>query len=288
MDTLYYKILNQTCRINYDLNDEKLLMKYKIEPQLTADVSLDCQYTDSFSAFLNSVQKSSVYGVRYFLTDTAKHNFVSQKDSRHLLYIEKDDYSHLNFRLHKNCSDETFLELFMIGFYSYMARKETLLMHASAVSYKGNAIVFTAPSGTGKTTQAELWQKYRNAQILNGDKVFLKQEKTGICAWGSPWKGSSEYAENQNAPLRAIVVLEQSGENKIRRLNGLEILEKVIPHVFLPQWDATCEQAVLGFLDQVLREIPVYILQCRPDEEAVTITDEALFGHNDFTGETQK
>jgi hypothetical protein len=144
------------------------------------------------------------------------------------------------------------------------------------VEYQGQSIVFTAASGVGKTTQAELWAKYKDAVILNGDKVFLKQEEDGIHAWGSPWKGSSPYAENASAPLRAIVVLEQAAENSIRKLEGLEVLERVVPHVFFPNWDERCEQAVLTFLDKVLEETEVYLLKCRPDEEAVELLASAI------------
>ena len=188
-----------------------------------------------------------------------------------MLYTFEDDYSRFFFQIEDDCVCEVFLELLMVGFYSYMSLHDTLLMHASAVAYEGKSIVFTASSGVGKTTQAELWAKHKGATILNGDKVFLKKEDDGIYAWGSPWKGSSPYAENASAPLRAIVALEQAEENSIRKLEGFEVLEYVVPHVFFPSWDERCEQAVLTFLDQVLGETEVYLLKCRPDKGAVEL-----------------
>ena len=79
-----------------------------------------------------------------------------------------------------------------------------LLAHASAVEYEGEAVIFTAPSGSGKTTQAELWNRYLKARILNGDKVFISREEDGFYAYGSPWAGSSPYRENHGAPMRAV------------------------------------------------------------------------------------
>ena len=122
------------------------------------------------------------------------------------------------------------------------------MLHASAIAYQDKAIIFTAPSGVGKTTQAELWQNYRNATIINGDKVFLTKDAERIIAWGSPWNGSSAYAENMGVEAAAIVVLEQAEENEIRKLSGMEVLEKLLPHVFFPNWDARCEEAVLALL----------------------------------------
>ena len=71
--------------------------------------------------------------------------------------------------------------------------------------------------------------------------------------------------------LRAIVVLEQAKENSIQKLNVLESIQYFVPHIFFPCWDEECERAVLTFLDKVLEETAVYLLKCRPDEEAVEL-----------------
>lgn len=217
--------------------------------------------------------KGNCYGIQYLAGEgrSIKNVFFSQKDKRQMMYTFEEDYSRFFFQIDEDCVSEVFSELLMAGFYSYISLHDTLLMHASAIEYEGNGIVFTASSGVGKTTQAELWARYKGAKILNGDKVFLKREDDGIYAWGSPWKGSSPYAENASAPLRAIVALEQAEENSIRKLEGFEVLEYVVPHVFFPSWDERCEQAVLTFLDQVLGETEVYLLKCRPDEGAIEL-----------------
>lgn len=218
-------------------------------------------------------EQKNCYGIGYLLEKSKKikNVFFSQKDRAQMMYTCEDDYSEHNLMIDDTCTKEVLSELLMVGFYSHVSLKSTLLMHASAVEHKGKSVVFTASSGVGKTTQAELWVKYKDATILNGDKVFLKREDDGIHAWGSPWKGSSPYAENASAPLKAIVALEQAEENSIRKLEGFEVLEYVVPHVFFPSWDERCEQAVLTFLDQVLGETEVYLLKCRPDEEAVEL-----------------
>lgn len=276
VNRLYYRILNQVLSVEADFHYKDTLKKYESSNETETDITANCQY-EEYIPF--------VYGLQYLSLNSAKTLFFSQKDSRHFLYTEKEDYSEMNFCLKKNCTEDVFMELLMAGFYSRMALKNTLLMHAAAVSYKEKAIVFTAPSGTGKTTQAELWQKYRNALILNGDKVFLKQEDDCIHAWGSPWKGSSPYSENASAALKAIVVLEQDSQNSIRKLRGFELVERVIPHIFFPQWDERCENAVLNFMDRLLQSTDIYLLQCRPDEDAVKITEETIFGYDDFVGE---
>lgn len=219
------------------------------------------------------------YGLSYLSGNGEKINnvFFSQKDRRQMLYSYADDYSEFRLLLDADCSKEVLAELLMAGFYSYASLREALLMHASAVCVNDKAIVFTAASGVGKTTQAELWQKYRNATIINGDKVFLTKESEKIVAWGSPWNGSSQYAENIGAEAAAIIVLEQAEENRIRKLQGMEMLEKLLPHVFFPNWDAKCERAVLGILDELLARTDVYLLSCRPDEDAVALVEKTVF-----------
>lgn len=219
------------------------------------------------------------YGLRYLSGNGAKINnvFFSQKDRRQMLYSFADDYSELRLQLDPECEKDILSELMAVGFYSYASLRGALLMHASAVCLNDKAIVFTASSGVGKTTQAELWQKYRNATVINGDKVFLTKESEKIVAWGSPWNGSSPYAENIGAETAAIIVLEQAEENSIRKLQGMEMLEKLLPHVFFPNWDANCERAVLGLLDELLARTDVYLLCCCPDEDAVALVEKTVF-----------
>lgn len=153
-----------------------------------------------------------------------------------------------------------------------------LLLHASAAEWRGRAVVFTAPSGTGKTTQAELWAKYAGARILNGDKVFISREEDGFYAWGSPWSGSSPYRVNRGAPLAALIVLEKGPENDMKRLSGEEILSRFTPNLFLPYWEEEILASSLGTLDELVRKVPVFSLTCRPDEDAVLLAKETVFG----------
>ena len=194
-----------------------------------------------------------------------------------MLYSYADDYSELHLQLDSSCEKDVLSELLIAGFYSYMSLRDALLMHASAVCFNDKSIVFTAASGVGKTTQAELWQKYRNATVINGDKVFLTRESDKILAWGSPWNGSSSYAENIGAEAAAIMILEQAEENSIRKLSGMEVLKKLLPHVFFPNWDAQCERSVFDFLNEILAQTDVYLLSCRPDEDAVALVEKTVF-----------
>ena len=161
---------------------------------------------------------------------------------------------------------------------THLSTRHAIEMHASIIDIFGRGMMFLGPSGIGKTTQAELWMKYRNAEIINGDMVFVKQEEDGFLGCGSPWHGSSPYCLNRQVPLAALVILKQSPENSIRRLTGFEMVSEVMNSVFFPTWYKEGHDAACKTLDALLRTVPVYELSCRPDEEAVRLTEEAVFG----------
>ncbi len=170
----------------------------------------------------------------------------------------------------KNYQDDHFT-LPLVAICSRFASFDTLLLHGSLVEYKGDGIVFTGYSGTGKTTQAELWNKYLDANIINGDKLFIRKFDNKIFAYGLPWKGSSPYCLNEKALVKAVIVLRQAKENNMKKLNLSECIEYFMPHIFLPHWDEIAMHKVLDTFDSVIENVPVWLLECRPDEDAVKL-----------------
>lgn len=150
-----------------------------------------------------------------------------------------------------------------------------LLLHGALVEYRGEGILFTGPSGIGKTTQAELWQA-GGGTIINGDKVLLRWMDGAFYGCGLPWKGSSPYCLSRNVPLRAIVALRQGEENHIQPLGELEAMEYVLPHIFLPRWDEKAYLRALETVDRLLTQVELQLLRCRPEAQAVAITKSAL------------
>ncbi len=163
-------------------------------------------------------------------------------------------------------------------FYTHAVQRHIIQLHSSLISYNREGILFLGPSGIGKTTQAELWNQYRDALIINGDVVFVQETEERFLGWGTPWHGSSPYCENASVPVHAMIVLKQAPENSIRELTGFEKVTAVSNNVFYPQWLENGMELCLETLDHLLSAVPVYELSCRPDEEAVRLTEETLFG----------
>lgn len=160
--------------------------------------------------------------------------------------------------------------------YSHLVTRRTLLLHSSLVDYRGSGVLFLGPSGIGKTTQAELWNRHTGADILNGDLVFVRENEDGFYGYGSPWHGSSPYYRNARVKLKALVTLEQAQENTLRKLSGFEVMRELMDQVFLPHWYPEAMDACLDTLDGLLTRLPVYHLACRPDASAVRLLQKEL------------
>lgn len=161
-------------------------------------------------------------------------------------------------------------------FLTHAIRHSTLQLHASLIDDQGRGVVFLGPSGVGKTTQAERWAEYRGAAILNGDMVFIQKTPDGYLGWGTPWHGSSPYCLNTSVPVKALVVLKQAPENRLRKLTGFEKVAEISGSVFYPTWLEDGMDLCSDTLNHLLTDLPVYRLDNRADREAVDLLAREL------------
>ena len=249
-----------------------------------AELSVDWQKENcSFAEEFLTREKDSVIKVKFENKMQECHSvqYPGEK-AEHLLrgkngdiLIANNDWSEAVSYYHPDYDRDFALPLAAIC--SRFSSFNTLLTHSSFATLNGKGILFTGYSGVGKTTQAELWRNFLGAEIVNGDKAFVRETDGSFFAYGLPWKGSSEYCLNRKARLSAIVVLRQSAENRITKLNETAT-EYLMPHIFLPHWDKDCLNKALDTFDSLLKSVPVFLLECRPDEEAVRLTHDKIFG----------
>jgi len=157
--------------------------------------------------------------------------------------------------------------------------KKGLVLHASAVEYEGKGILFSAPSETGKTTQAMLWCKEMGAALINNDRPAVKVIEGKPYVYGTPWSGSISECNNRYAPLTAIIMLEQAAENSICRLNTNEAVKRLMPRCFLPYYDGDLMNIGVNNLENLLQKVPIYRLKCRPDRKAVELVYKTIWGN---------
>ena len=107
-------------------------------------------------------------------------------------------------------------------------------IHGAAFAVDQNGYIFTADSGTGKTTHMRLWlQNLKNAFVVNGDHPIVKVDKD-IMVCGSPWCGKEGLNTNIAVPLKAIILMERSKENSIIEISMKEALTELIRQVYRP------------------------------------------------------
>lgn len=146
---------------------------------------------------------------------------------------------------------------------------DRLIIHASAVVYQGKAYLFSAPSGGGKSTHANLWNAHYGAKLLNGDKVVV-YVKNGTCtAYGSPVAGSSGIYENDGAPIGAIFAVHKAPYNRVTAIPKRTALLELYSQTIKSGEDSAFNTRVLDLLEQLLNVIPVRSLECLPEKGAV-------------------
>ena len=159
-----------------------------------------------------------------------------------------------------------------------LAENNGFIFHSSFVDVDGHGILFTAPSGTGKSTQADLWKQFRGARIINGDRSAVRCIEEEILACGIPFMGSSEYCMNEMLPLSCVVYLAQSSQTTIRRLKGLEAFRRVWEGASVNTWDRKDMSLVMDTVCYLVENVPVWYLECTPDESAIIALEQQMKG----------
>lgn len=213
-------------------------------------------------------QLDSDYDVRHVLTLTRHPDAVLLADDLFERVTLRSRYT------------EGLDDLLLLAVYSRLAYYQTVFVHGALIDDPElGGIMFVGRSGVGKSTQAHIWQIFRRAEIINGDKVFLSVKPEApdeIFAYGSPWKGSSPYRVNKRVPLRAIVYLERAEENSIRRLEDPEALMTYVPSVFMPNWDVRLTEQVMETLDLMMPRVPIFRMSCGLDGSGVHMLTREL------------
>lgn len=175
-----------------------------------------------------------------------------------------------------DCVSEMGNSFWHLGVEALMIRKNKLCLHAACVDTPLGGLLFSGPSGIGKSTQAALWCKHRGAEQINGDRPILSKGEEGWLAWGSPYAGSSRCHRNESCPVRAIVMLRQGPACRIRRLGAAEAFRAVYSGLTINSWDRAFVTTACDLTMDLIAGVPVYELECTPDEQAVRLLEHEL------------
>lgn len=150
-----------------------------------------------------------------------------------------------------------------------------LMLHASAVVLDGKAYLFTAPSGTGKSTHTEKWVRLFGASYLNDDKPALRLLDGVWMAYGTPWSGKHDLSDPRGVPLGGIAIVRRDEENRIRPMTPEEALPYLMSQTSF-RLKAQRMDKLLVLMDDLLRKLPIWELRCRNDDDAAYVSHNAM------------
>lgn len=157
------------------------------------------------------------------------------------------------------------------AFYSELLLHNGLMLHSSCVEKDGYAYLFSARSGTGKSTHTHLWVKHLSGtRIINDDKPALICENGVWYACGTPFSGKTDENLNVKVPVRAIVFLHRSENNTVTKMESFQSVSRFIEQTIKPA-NRTLAEKMLEYTDDIIRKIPVFSLGCNLNPEAAEI-----------------
>ena len=141
----------------------------------------------------------------------------------------------------------------------------------------GGRASFPAPAGAGNRP-IRVSGSRRSARPCRSSTTIspaLRRLDGRWYAYGTPWCGKDGINLNQKWPLGGICFLEKSQENRIRRLPAAEALPLILAQTTYRLQPHSME-LLLASLDSLLREIPVFLLENRPEEAAARLSFETM------------
>lgn len=207
--------------------------------------------------------------------------FTAQPSAEDLLHIQEScDQMYDAAGLPRRQRSDPYLENSAI--HALLAEKLTehdvILLHGSALCMDGEAVIFTASSGTGKSTHSRLWREMFGDRVwmINDDKPLLKIGEKNVFVFGSPWDGKHHLSRNTSAPLKAIVKLERAEANHIEPIKKEEAFPVLMKQCYVSRNPATTLRT-LDLIQRLLGMTDFYNLGCNQEPKAAKVAWEGIY-----------
>lgn len=154
---------------------------------------------------------------------------------------------------------------------------DTVLFHGSVIAVDGAGYLFTAKSGTGKSTHTRLWREYfgDRAVMVNDDKPLLKITDSGVTAYGTPYNGKHRLGSNISVPLKAICILTRAADNHIEPITREQAYTMLLQQVYRPA-DMLKMAKTLELADRLADSVKLCQLGCNMDISAAKVAFEGM------------
>lgn len=277
----YFVICNIKIQIvsQYKIQWNKHIQNFLSQSFVNPDEYYECIWTDTllprgiliYSDTTQAIFKNGEYEERlhFFWGQNIPCMLYREQKDKKIIYLN-------NYYKETILSEDNYCIFNALAFEKVLLKHYAVILHSSFIIWKGEAILFTAPSGTGKSTQAALWEKYEDAIIVNGDRAILKKKDDKVFAYGIPICGSSNICLNAEAPLRAIVYLAQYPENIVEKLNLNQKIKKLISETTINYYNRTSLEYALNLISDVAVQSNMYYFRCTKDSKSVGVLAATL------------
>ena len=274
-----------------DWEDDKILIDtlkaYESDFEGDGDISVSLEYTDlPISADAESYVKLS--DNKFYYRDKDGNDNVVYFDTLSATVISKitfsPDYSLVKIlaynvrKIYDIGSDYYLLNLFDNMLRYCMQMHSSFVFHSSAIGCNDGGVVFSAVSGTGKSTHTSLWlREFSDSYIVNDDSPIIRLEKNGdVNLCGTPWAGTSGINTNVIIPLKGIVFLERAEKNSIDKIPAIQSVGRFLNGIS-PSLNSEMLERALETLNRILIKVPSYVLKCNMEPEAAHVAREKIF-----------
>ncbi|MCQ2522982.1 MAG: hypothetical protein MJ123_01470 [Lachnospiraceae bacterium] len=199
-------------------------------------------------------------------------SFKTLSDINSALVYKEKKIIYLN--VSNNSTAENILFAMRLGYTLYALEESKLLIHSASFLYKGKIWLVSAPSGTGKSTHASLWEKYEGVRLINGDSNLLDVDSQTV--QGVPWCGTSKICENEDYKLGGIFLLERGTKPEVCELSFPDKVLKVTRRILSPTWDKKMMLHVTDLVEKSCRDVVVAKLVCDMNKESYMVLKEYI------------
>ena len=220
----------------------------------------------------------------YYKNETVVYNYKNESNIPFMI-VAKNKFEECEFYISKKyenldkcasmtieniklCLFNVFREMFIFA----CVEKGRLPIHSASVIYENKVYLFSAPSGTGKSTHADLWKEQFECEILNGDiaiaQMIVEDNKKKAMVYGCPWCGTSNLYMNKTVELGGIAFLNQGKENIIYDLSMEDLGIKILENHFVPLITKEIADECVKNINSLARIAKGYTLTCNMEKEA--------------------
>lgn len=151
------------------------------------------------------------------------------------------------------------------------ARRGAFILHCAYMDFESHAILFSGPSGIGKSTHSGLWcREYPDkAHVLNGDKCLLTVENGIMYANGWPVCGSSGICHNEKRKIACIILLQQAIVNQFVEEKTICSFKQILAQTTINYWNNNYTKQAMDFIESLLRRVGCGTYACNISSESV-------------------